>query len=203
MANTGATGISQAGMAQAEPAPECEKLSNKNEECREELKGETADKTLVGPNGNGKGTTVSSCQLKTGGRPLVRSAHNNQKAQEKCPSSFVEGGEENVRRGKQSTLCGNYKHPAPAMQKSGHAEARLLDTLGGGKPGQLTFNIDWKKRRGRPSKMPCRTCHQMMCAAEECGFEIYLCDNNKQKHRVPCPANKRNRQSLKKTLDRR
>lgn len=196
------------------PAPggpqdeECVTLHNENENTRKELKEKTSDKTLVGTDGKGKGTTVSSSMFKPigGGSPTINSAHSNQKAYEKC-GSLAKGGEMEDRKAGKSNLCeeAEHEHASPVAQKSGHAEARLLDELfkgGGARSGQITFNIDWRPKKGKPSKMPCLACHKMICAAKECDVEIYICDGqeNPKPHRVPCPATPANRKALKKAL---
>jgi hypothetical protein len=182
--------------------PLCEELKEHGEEGREELKGATRDQSVIGEKGTGRGTTVSTCEIRRGGPATIRMAHSNQKANDKCPSSFVSGGDEEVRSGDKKGLCGHV-HPDPAMQKSGHAEARLMDDMAGKKmPAQVTFNIDWRKRKGRPSKMPCKTCHDYMCKVKKkCGVNIQLCDKKGRSHEVPCPANTENRKALKKSLD--
>ncbi|MGE3788567.1 MAG: hypothetical protein AB7H03_18255 [Nitrospirales bacterium] len=184
---------------------ECTALSNKNEEARKDLGAKTKDKTLVGPNGKGRGTTVSSMKStpKAGGRSKIMSAHNNHKATAKCPKGLAKGGGKAVRSGKKSTLCGNYTHPAPASQKSGHAEARLFDELGAAKPRNITLNIDWRPRTGKPSKMPCQTCQNMLCKARECGHDISLCDSKGQKQKLSeehCQASPGTYEKLQKTM---
>ncbi len=188
------------------PAPvssECKELDKKNNASRGELNEVSRDQSVVGPKKSGRGTTVSSCKV-VPGRPRSRVAHSNQKAYEKCPSTFTPGGSTPVREGKAATTCG-HKHPDPAMQKSGHAEARLLDSLAGGAmPKSITFNIDWRKKKGRPSKMPCMTCHRYMCKVQEdCEVDISLCDKRNAKHKLPCPPTRRNRQALKRKIDGR
>ena len=188
----------------AVPSSDCKELEQKNDAGREELKGKSRDQSIVGPNKSGKGTTVSSCKM-VPGRPRLRVAHSNQKAQEKCPSTFVKGGNSSVRSGSAKTTCG-HTHPDPAVQKSGHAEARLLDSIAskGKMPTSITFNIDWRKRTGRPSKMPCMTCHKYMCKLQQdCDVQIFLCDKKNVKHKLPCPPTRQNRQALKKKIDGR
>ena len=149
-------GMNASKVSPSQPSEDCKQLAAKNEEARDDLKKETADKSLVGPNGNGKGTTVSSGKYRT----RARTAHSNGKALEKCSAKFVAGGKPANREKGKSNLCAaaKYKHGEPAMQKSGHAEARLLDDLfadGASRSGQMTFNIDWRPRKGKKSKMPC------------------------------------------------
>jgi hypothetical protein len=193
---------------------DCKELSEKNDGARYDLWQKTDDQSLMGKNvkvsenlsfenGSQSGTTVSSMMGSPigGGASFLASAHNSQKAQEFFPSTFDAGGGEKVRSGEESTLCGNYTHPAPAEQKSGHAEARLFDSLGkNAAPTKLTLNIDWRPSNGKPSKMPCETCHQMMCAAKECKHQIFLCKKDgspvevSEKH---CPVRKGSYQQLK------
>ena len=186
------------------PSSDCVKLDQQNQKKRAALAQETSDQSVIGPNGNGRGTTVSSCQSVTGSSRRMRSAHSNQKAHDKVPRGLVSGGNRRVRQGRKKTTC-DYVHPDPAMQKSGHAEARLLDSMAGGTmPSQITFNIDWRKRTGSPSKMPCMTCHRYLCKVQQdCDVEIFLCDKSNQKHKLPCPPNRKNRRELKSKLDRR
>ena len=202
--NPGTAGISKASQAAGTPAPECKTLSDRNAQRRQKLKTKTKDQSVIGEGGTGRGTTVSSCRATGGGRSRTTTAHNNQKAHKKCPSELEKGGNDKVRSGSQKTMCG-YTHPDPAEQKSGHAEARLLDGMASSKrPTRITFNIDWKKRRGGSSKMPCSTCHKYMCKVQkDCKIEIFLCDKKGNKHKVPCPPNRNNRKALKKKLDGR
>jgi hypothetical protein len=206
----GAPGVSPMQVKTGKPKPpapissECKELEKKNDDSRGDLKEKTRDQSVVGPNQNGRGTTVSSCKV-VPGRPRTRVAHSNQKAYEKSPNIFTPGGDQKVREGAKKTTC-NYTHPDPAMQKSGHAEARLLDSMNGKlQPGaKITFNIDWRKRKGRPSKMPCMTCHRYMCQVQkQCEVEIFLCDKNNRKHKVPCEPSRTNRQALKRKVDSR
>jgi hypothetical protein len=202
--NPGTATVSVAAMGPgAPPTSECEELSNKNNERRAELNSKTKDQSIVGPNGSGAGTTVSSCRATGPGGATVQTSHNNHKATAKCPGSLQAGGSDSVRSGAQPTTCGHV-HPKPSEQKSGHAEARLLDGMAAGpKPSSVTFNIDWRKKKGKPSKMPCKTCHEYMCKAQgpPCNIEIFLCDSKGNKQPCPCPANKKNRKALKKTID--
>jgi len=210
--NSGDTTVDVAGAAPAiVKDTDCEELDKANKDARKNLEDKTKDKTLVGPKGKGKGTTVSSFKTtpKSGGRSKIRTAHNNHKATAKRPKNFAKGGGKAVRNGDKATLCGNYTHPPPAKQKSGHAEARLFDELGAANPRNITLNIDWKPKRGKPSKMPCETCHKMLCKAAEkkpdgCEHDISLCDSkgNKQKlsDKKHCPANKNSYQTLKETM---
>jgi len=197
------TGSPAAGVVSSD----CVELDKRNQEQRAVLS-ETGDKSINRPRHNGKGSTVSSCSSSRG----KRTAHSNQKAFEKCPSGLVsgkasnlsEGDRKRVRNGTKATTCGHV-HPDPAAQKSGHAEARLLDSMSGTTmPSKMTFNIDWHKGAGGTSKMPCKTCHEYMCTvSKECDVDISLCDRSNVAHPLPCPANRKNRQALKKKLDGR
>ncbi|WP_280152281.1 hypothetical protein [Piscinibacter sp. XHJ-5] len=202
--NPGTATVSNAGMSPSTIKTDCEELADSNEARRGELDSKTKDKTLVGAEGEGEGTTVSSVKRTAvaGGPTKVRSAHNNHKAHEKCPKTLAKGGSGDVRGGA-PTLCGNYTHAKPTMQKSGHAEARLLDELQNAAPRRMTLNIDWRPKTGKPSKMPCENCHAMLCAARDCKHEITLCGKgNKpvaldQSH---CPPTKASYQKLKSDM---
>ncbi|MCI3953282.1 MAG: hypothetical protein K0R53_2781 [Burkholderiales bacterium] len=196
--NPGTATVSNAAAAASPIKSDCEELADANAARREELGGKTSDKTLVGPDKSGKGTTVSSVKRTpvAGGTSSVRSAHNNQKAHEKCQKTLAKGGSPEVRSGAAKTMCGSHTHDAPCEQKSGHAEARLLDELPNGPPQRMTINIDWRPKRGAPSKMPCESCHKLICAAREhCKHEITLCAAGKPPKAVPvddthCPPTK-------------
>lgn len=142
---------------------------------------------------------------KGGGRASMTTAHNNHKAVEKCPTPLAEGASDKARAGKESPLCSksDYKHPDPAIQKSGHAEARLFGELGNARPKTITISIDWQPKTDDGSKMPCEDCHKMLCAAmEDCGHNISLCDSqgNKQNLKDHCPANKTTYQGLQRAM---
>lgn len=194
------------------PSSDCVKLDKRNAAKRKKLAESSKDRSINRPRNKGKGSTVSSCNSSRAGRSSMTSAHSNQKAYEKCPGGLVsgrgkrlsDGDRKRVRNGTKATTCGHV-HPDPASQKSGHAEARLLDSMSGGKmPTKITFNIDWVKGAGGTSKMPCKTCHDYMCKVkDECGVEILLCDRSNVARPVPCPANRKNRKSLKKLDARR
>lgn len=212
LANSQDTGVSAAAAEPPPPDPECVELAQENQNKRTELAGKTRDKTLVGENGNGKGTTVASSKFtaKGGGLSQITTAHNNHKAHEFCEESLAKGGDKDDRKDGKSALCpeAEYTHAPPCMQKSGHSEARMFDELGGKGvlgPGQMTFNIDWRPKTGAPSKMPCPNCHAMMCAAaSKCDIEIHLCDKKGQKQKLSkdghCPANDETYENLQKSM---
>ncbi|WAC72253.1 hypothetical protein OU995_22240 [Roseateles sp. SL47] len=188
--NPGTATVNKAAMSPAGSSTDCQELDQANQNRRTELANRTSAQRLVGPEKKGRGTTVSSVKRTplSGGRTKFRSAHNNHKALEKCPKTLSPGGSRSVRTGTTPTLCGNYSHPSPpswAMQKSGHAEARLLDELMNGAPRRMTFNIDWRPKTGKASKMPCDACHRLICAALDCKHEITLCAKGNQ----PVPIN--------------
>jgi uncharacterized Zn-binding protein involved in type VI secretion len=195
---------------------DCEDLSQQNEQAREDL--ETSkngkpitDKSIVGKGGGGKGTTVTSGKFRSNdGSTKMATAHNNQKAFEKTPAQLCQGGilGNNGTRKKGISAIPDYSHGRPSVQKSGHTEARIFDAIGdvanGGKlpSGKMTFNIDQRPRgkRKKPSKMPCGTCHKMMCAAMAQDILVTLCDRDNKEHTVPCPSDKKNRKKLKQIL---
>jgi len=165
---------------------DCQKLDEKNSQTRGDLSSNTSNKSIVGHDEQGAGTTVSSVVSRPagGGRAQVATAHNNQQAVEKCPNPLAPGGSDKVREGKETPLCSEskYKHPDPADQKSGHAEARLMAEMPQSRPRVVTINIDWQPKTEDGSKMPCRDCHKMLCAAmKDCGHTIYLCDSKANK----------------------
>jgi len=190
------------------PDPECVELKKATDKKRSEISSKTKDKTVAGKDLKGKGTTVSAMKStpKAGGMTKTRLAHNNNKAHMKCPSAMAKGASSDARKGKKTPLCpsSSFSHPDPAMQKSGHAEARLLGELGAAKPRSITLSIDWIPGNGAPSKMPCEDCHKMLCAAKtECGHDISLCDSKGQKHELSddhCPATPASYDALRQTM---
>lgn len=183
----------------------CEELGQQNDDRRDELKDESEDKTIIGIDEEGQGTTVSSGKIGAGGGSTTMTAHSRQKANERL-GTLTEGGKMSDRKkGKSGLSCPPakpYKHPSPSCQKSGHAEARIIDAAKPPAGSRITFNIDWRPRNGDPpSKMPCETCHGMICyAVKECKMQIYLCDQDGKPQKVTnkeCPANAQNYQKLK------
>ena len=197
--NSADTTVCTGTPAPPDPDPsKCKELEEENEKQREALSSKSSDKTLVGPDDDGTGTTMASSEFvpSGGGSPTITSAHNNQKAHEFCEESLAKGGEMSDRKEGKSGLCpeAEFNHAAPCAQKSGHSEARTFDELGRiGKlgPGLITFNIDWRPKKSPASKMPCQACHKMMCAAaEKCEIRVFICDKDNKPHDVGkhCPA---------------
>jgi hypothetical protein len=182
--------------------PDCVELKKKTDEKRKELDEASSDKSIVGHDDGGGGTTVSGMKSAGG----IATAHNNQKAYERCPNGMSKGASSEVRKGEETPLCpdSTYKHPAPAAQKSGHAEARLIGGLGGATGQSLTFSIDWRPKSGGRSNMPCPDCHKMLCAAKkDCDLDISLCDKQGQKHALSdehCPATPESYIALQETM---
>ena len=201
--------------AMSDSSSDCEELDAQNKKAREDLgtsaKGNPiTDKSIVGKGGSGKGTTVSSGKFRSSnGTSKMATAHNNQKAFEKTSAQLAQGGTlgPNGTRKKGLSAIPGYSHGRPSVQKSGHTEARIFDAIGdvanGGKlpPGKMTFNIDWRpKNRNKSSKMPCLTCHEMMCAAKKNDIRVVICDKNNKEHEVPCDADDVTQKQLRKSL---
>ena len=206
--NTVAVTVNIANMAMLEAAKnDCEGLDQVNQARRKDVAGRTKDKRLMGA-GEQEKTTISSCKIepKGAGGTQVASAHSSIKTHEFFPAEFQKGGTSEVRTGQQSVLCGknNVKHAPPYMQKSGHAEARIMDELvAGSESSKLTLNIDWRKGNGSKSKMPCEDCHKLLCQAIACGHEITLCDKKNQSQPMTeehCPADASSYQQLQETM---
>lgn len=193
----GATAPKGAKVAPPDKDPECQKLRERNEEKREET--ETADVSKSKKDAiTGTGTTISSAKFTPagGGRPTVVSAPNRNLALDACPGEFVAGGDMEDRHDNVSQLCPDAKHKHKGVRASGHAEARILDHIGG-RPGKILFNVNLikKNRYGKKisSRQPCGHCHRMMCAAKKCGMDVWLCDkdgNQKQMTDEHCPKGK-------------
>ena len=98
-----------------------------------------------------------------------------------------------------------YKHQKPSCQKSGHTEARIMDTLGNSaKNSTILFNTNWLPKKGMPSKAPCEDCHKMLCYAQEnCETKIFFCDKNNEPVSLEdyCPPSGHKNAQLKKRLD--
>ena len=67
-----------------------------------------------------------------------------------------------------------------ANPHSSHTEARILETLFAQSPPPargtvINMAINWDKN-GVPKDNPCPNCHRLLCAAQECGIVIALCD---------------------------
>jgi hypothetical protein len=198
----------------AEGVPKgCDELGRTNDETRSILLSEQPqymkdwDEDVVGPRGSGAGTTVASSSFTParGGPSVNQTAHNHKSANDHADNRLATGS-----GGQSKVNCEGtrYIHSPPRKKKkkdrrkrplarepgkrghkasrAGHAEARMIDDLfgAGKKEGQMTINIDWAPTAGGRSKMPCHHCHRMMCAAQHCGMEIYLCDEKGNKHRL-------------------
>lgn len=187
---------------------ECKKLEESNNGVRKDLKDTgTTNKKVVGKDLEGQGTTVSSMSCNGNITP----AHNSKQALERIETVLAEGGSDAIRQGKETPLCpeSKYVHPPPpewAMQKSGHAEARLMAGIRSAPPSKITFNIDWIPGQGGQSKMPCEDCHKMLCAAaNDCKHDIWLCGKDGNKHKLDCPSEKKKPrdayESMKEAID--
>lgn len=175
---------SRAAKAKRPKQRDCEELEDVNASHRRHIRRNSGDQRLLNKNNKNRqeGTTISSCKIQPtgGGAAKCSSAHSNQVAQERFPSRLIAGGDEKVRSGKKSVMCSDKKHRPPYKQKSGHAEARIFDTLGKKKGLKLVFKIDWRPTSGGNSNMPCPACQRLMCIAMKCQHQIWLCnDENK------------------------
>lgn len=215
--NSGDTNMNQAGQAPPEDS-DCAELDRANQQTRATLESNTDEPTVVGASGTGRGTTVASSKFggPRGGNVQVRTAHSRQEAMDSAPDlTEGSGGKSNVQcEGHKHTHAPRKWHPKATpkgkkghmAQKAGHSEARMIDDAfeGGAPPpgSQMTFNVDWraKSKRGS-SKMPCHSCHRMMCAAMKCEIKIFLCDKNNQKKELDpkkhCPASKKTYNKLR------
>jgi len=206
-------GIAKGDTARKPKESDCRQADKRNRRARNKLNSETSDKTIVGQGGRGRGTTVSTAKIVNGNARIVNgnvyTAHNRNKAHKKILKWLVSGGSMGNRRsGKSSLDCPPsppYKHQTPFCQKSGHTEARIMDTLGSAIKGStIVFNTDWRPKKGNPSKAPCEDCHKMLCYAQEnCDTEVFFCDKNNEPVSLEdyCPQSERNNGDLKKRLD--
>jgi len=196
--NTPNSADTTASVGGTQPPPptedDCKELNADNAGARDELSQATRDKTLVGTDGKGRGTTVASAKFKQPSGAQKISAHSRGKAAEKLKSRFDPGGDPNARAAGASNLCAGsgHSHARPTMQKSGHAEARIFDSMKSPKAGAVvTLSIDWQRKSKRTSsRMPCEFCHRILCAAaEKCDMKIFLCDKHgKPQPLMQCPA---------------
>jgi hypothetical protein len=211
--NSGSTGVNKAAMARGAPKG-CKKLEDANIETRADLMASTKNKKIVGkPVGprkrpytyDSRGTTVASSSFTParGGRSINQTAHNNADAIDFAPNALAQGS-----GGQSKVNCPGtrHSHARPRAQKAGHAEARMIDNVFTGRQprGSMTINVDWVPKTDLPSKMPCEDCHKMMCAAQKCNVEIYLCDKNGKKQKLQegkhCPATPASYEALQKTM---
>ena len=207
--NSGATSANKAAMARGAPKG-CAKLDDANNETRSGLASKSKDKKIVGPDKNGAGTTVASSSFTParGGRSINQTAHNNAKANNFSQNALAEGS-----GGKSKVKCPAASHKylkGMEAQHAGHAEARMVDNVfTGRKPkGSMTINVDWIPSTDPQSKMPCENCLKLLCAAQKCGVDIYLCDKEGKKKKLQegkhCPKDgppgPQHHQALQKTM---
>lgn len=183
--NTAAITVSAAAMAQAPVEDDCKELERNNEARRDHVESNTKDKRLRNKSGleDQEGTTISSCKFQAPSTQTAScaSAHSHGRAHEMFPSKFVGGGSNAVRSGNEGVMCSEKIHRPPYKQKSGHAEARILDTLGNQNGLKMVFKIDWRNGDGFKSNLPCEDCQRLLCIAmAECEHEIWLCKKNNQ-----------------------
>jgi hypothetical protein len=182
--NTVAITVSAASMAASPIQTDCKELEGNNESRRNHVEGNTEDKRLRNKNGleDQEGTTISSCKFQSGSHSAhCASAHSHGRAHEMFPSQFVSGGSEEVRSGNAPVMCSDKIHRPPYKQKSGHAEARILDTLGNQNGLKLVFKIDWRNGDGFHSNLPCEDCQRLLCIAmSECKHQIWLCKDDNE-----------------------
>ena len=181
--NSGSMTSSVAAMALAPPTTErCEELDAQNQ----------ADRGMSDPHGAG-GTNANGHAQTTQGDGAI-AGHSWAGAEEKT-DRHVAGHPDRRPRSQGGTdsnvPCGGFNYKGPEAQCSGHAEARIIEHLfegsGGTVLGQLTLKIDWKSRN---SCAPCSSCHALMCAAQQCGLRIYVCDSKNNPQPVEnCPEN--------------
>ena len=165
--NTAAITVSAAAMAQAPVEDDCKELERNNETRRDHVESNTKDKRLRNKSGleDQEGTTISSCKFQAPSTQTARcaSAHSHGRAHEMFPSKFVGGGSDAVRSGSEGVMCSEKIHRPPYKQKSGHAEARILDTYQRTQhkrdpivefPGGLNSNGTLSKPKGRGHPRP-------------------------------------------------
>lgn len=184
--NSVAMTVNKAAMAQAPVQSDCEELEGDNNARRGHMEERTQDKSLRNKNGldDQEGTTISSCKFqRANGNTATRaSAHSSGRAYELSPSQFVSGGSDEVRSGQAPVMCSDdARHKPPYKQKSGHAEARILDALGNQKGLKMAFKIDWRNGKGEYSNLPCEDCQRLLCIAmKDCKDEIWLCNDENE-----------------------
>lgn len=73
-----------------------------------------------------------------------------------------------------------------------HTEPRLLEAaFAKGSPKKVLLSINWQRKvydptvkkwvlEKPPSSMPCDDCHEMLCAAQECGTQILICSDEEE-----------------------
>lgn len=166
---------------------QCKELADQNVKDRERVA--TSDLSPSAKEAvTGGGSTITNFEFRpASGRRVVAAGANRNEATSIDANHFKKGAEKSLREKKKSNLCGGYKYRGQGTRASGHAEARIVESIFSKAPGAptsgvLLLNVDLKKKqtdrfgRNVRSKMPCGHCHRLLCAAKQCGFKIFLCD---------------------------
>jgi Toxin PAAR-like domain len=180
--NSGCVTSSVAAMTMEEIREKCDELEEENQK----------DRGMSDPHGSG-GTNANGYANTSEGTGSI-AGHSWAGADSKS-DKHVAGHPDRKPRSEGGTdsnvSCGNFSYRGPEAQCSGHAESRIIEHLfegsGGTVSGQLTLKIDWKSKN---SAAPCSSCHALMCAATQCGLQIFVCDKKGEPQEVKdCPKN--------------
>lgn len=181
-------------IAKIKPA-ECKDLREKNKEKRDELEGDDKKGTTVThASVNGEQTWSYSRQLSaayqngsySAGLDRVDTGDTTKKGAKISDVEDKRGGEGSDA----SNLCAAARKKfqyqttkSTSRPHTSHTESRILEsTFSGRAPPRGTvvvMAIDWNNQ-GKPDSNPCENCRQLICAAQECGIIIALCDKKNE-----------------------
>lgn len=193
--NSGSTAVDEGSQAPLPPTgKDCEELKEENARDRNDL---SAKDTKAARRCGEAGTNVN---YNLDGGPddvtAAAAAHSwkdaaiaSPKHLEGMPFSDRKGLRTNPVDNRSNVDCSegsSFHYARPADQTSGHAEARIIETIfansgGGVVNARLTIAIDWLSKN---SCSPCPSCHALMCAASRCGLEISICDKDNKPQRL-------------------
>lgn len=103
-----------------------------------------------------------------------------------------------------SNLCDGYQHKSPNnCSASTHTEARMIEEIfknvtpnKAGKLGKLRIQIHWDDGTTEGSNEPCSKCQELICAAEDCGLEVEICDDGEPTKQADCDKHNQKRKKF-------
>ncbi|QSN64241.1 hypothetical protein [Caballeronia sp. M1242] len=202
--NTVAVALSKASQEPDSRESQCKEMAKRNEENRKNAPGkleatkqnehrksyvDKIDESLDKLDGGGMTFASAFVDVGIGGGERLRgmmSACSDAKTQECLQDALVPGGTDEMRAGTQTILCEDAAYAHPGGGFGSHAEAKILNevtSMAKGRNlagGSIMFRTDWHydspKGGTYSSGMPCAVCYRAMCAATDCGIDIYLCN---------------------------
>jgi hypothetical protein len=181
--NSGSTTVDLAAVAPMPPAKDCAELEARNQADRAEMKGKDSPQYAQNV-GNGSTTITNANFTSPGGANTFGLAACSRAVATQFDAKFCEGLKPEARAGKSNVNCPGTEHKYAQtgyMPHTSHTEARLIETIfaaGAGPGGTLTMAINWQNKDGTQN-IPCEHCEKVICAAEACGLNIFLCKAGK------------------------